>query len=258
MTAMTFESIGTSPRRAAVRRIHRPAPRLVLVESSPATIAEIRPRGKTGAGSRAKFGLIGLTALTLVLHAAIISGLNRPGQIEALKFPKERLVLEIAPPQEIPPPPPPVVQHKPQPQAAKPAPRVAALPAPVLPVVSEASSDTAAADTVQVATAPPPPAPVSTPVEKVTEPRGYAGYLRNPVPDYPAAAQKRGLEGQVVLKVHVLASGLPDNVTVSKSSGHNILDDAAVKAVTAWMFQPAKRGQTAIDGWVQVPLTFKL
>ena len=83
-------------------------------------------------------------------------------------------------------------------------------------------------------------------------------YLRNPAPEYPLAAQKRGLEGQVVLKVHVLASGSPDKVTVAKSSGHAILDEAAIKAVLQWAFAPARRGSTPIDGWVQVPLNFKI
>ncbi len=58
--------------------------------------------------------------------------------------------------------------------------------------------------------------------------------------------------------MHVLASGRADSVTVDKSSGHRMLDDAAVKAVLAWSFDPARRGQTAIDGWVKVPLNFKL
>ncbi len=92
----------------------------------------------------------------------------------------------------------------------------------------------------------------------MTEPRGFAGYKNNPAPDYPAQAQDRGMQGQVILKVHVLASGHADNVTVAKSSGFRILDDAAVKAVLAWSFDPAKRGQTPIDGWVKVPLNFKL
>jgi periplasmic protein TonB len=92
----------------------------------------------------------------------------------------------------------------------------------------------------------------------VTEPRGYAGYLRNPAPDYPLAAQKRGLEGKVTLKVHVLASGQPESVAVATSSGHQILDDAAIKAVQQWAFAPARRGQTPIDGWVHVPLNFRI
>jgi protein TonB len=105
--------------------------------------------------------------------------------------------------------------------------------------------------------APPAPAPVVVP-EPVTEPRGFAGYKNNPVPAYPAVAQRRGIEGTVLLRVHVLASGLPDDVKISKSSGQQILDEAAVKAVLSWTFDPAKRGKTPIDGTVSVPIIFKL
>jgi protein TonB len=92
----------------------------------------------------------------------------------------------------------------------------------------------------------------------VTEPKGYAGYLNNPAPTYPPAAQLRRLQGRVLLKVHVLASGQPDSVDVAQSSGFDILDAAAVKAVAAWSFDPAKRGSKPIDGWVNVPINFKL
>ena len=36
------------------------------------------------------------------------------------------------------------------------------------------------------------------------------------------------------------------------------LDQAAAEAVRRWRFDPARRGQTPIDGWVTVPLNFKL
>ncbi|MEE2494145.1 energy transducer TonB, partial [Pseudomonas aeruginosa] len=36
------------------------------------------------------------------------------------------------------------------------------------------------------------------------------------------------------------------------------LDQAAVKAVKRWSFVPAKRGDKAEDGWVSVPIDFKL
>ena len=101
-----------------------------------------------------------------------------------------------------------------------------------------------------------PPAPVA---EKVTPPRGGAGYLHNPAPDYPEMAEEEGWEGRVVLKVHVLANGRPDSVSVQKSSGHDILDQAAVRTVKgSWRFAPAMRGDTPTDGWVAVPIVFNL
>lgn len=265
MTAMTFESIAMSPRRAATRRQAvpaRPAPQAVVVPQ-----AVLAPRAAGNAGrARTRAGLLALGGFTVGLHALLIAAIASGYADWAAKpaTKRQEVVIELAP--EVippPPPPPPQVQPKPQPQ-----PRVAkAAPPPPLPVVSQAPAlDPSATDTVQVATTPAPPALAPAPapepappvVEKITEPRGYAGYLRNPAPEYPAAAQDRGLEGRVILKVFVLASGKPGDVQVSKSSGHRVLDDAAIKAVLAWAFDPAKRGSTPIDGWVQVPLTFKI
>jgi len=251
MTTMTFESIHHSPRRVAARRNVRPSGASGIVRLVAPVV-----RGQVGQVPSNQRGLFILIGLAVVLHVAIIGAVQHAGPIEALPPKVEPLAIEFAPP----PPPPPEVKPKPLPQLPKP---VVALPkpAPSVPVVSQAPVDTApTADTVAVAQAAPPapPAPPPPAPEPVTEPRGFAGYLSNPAPVYPVQAQDRGLEGRVILKVHVLASGKPDNVTVAKSSGHRILDDAAIKAVQAWAFDPAKRGRTPIDGWVNVPLNFKL
>jgi protein TonB len=92
----------------------------------------------------------------------------------------------------------------------------------------------------------------------VTQPIGYAGYLHNPPPAYPANAQRMGMEGKVILRVKVLASGKPASVEIQTSSGKKMLDEAAVAAVQGWMFTPSHRGQTPIDGWATVPIEFKL
>ncbi|MDN7994108.1 energy transducer TonB, partial [Burkholderia orbicola] len=102
------------------------------------------------------------------------------------------------------------------------------------------------------------PAPAPAVPVRETAPIGDAAYLRNPAPDYPAFAQDQGWEGRVVLRVHVLASGTPDSVEVRTSSGRRLLDSAAVAAVKRWTFVPAKRGDEAVDGWVNVPIDFKL
>ena len=85
-----------------------------------------------------------------------------------------------------------------------------------------------------------------------------AGYLKNPAPEYPSLAMRRGWEGTVVLRVHVLASGKPGEIQIQKSSGRQQLDDAALSAVKRWSFVPAKQGDVAQDGWVSVPIDFKL
>jgi protein TonB len=259
MTTLSFGSTNYSPRKTAVRRAARPVLRAVAAEQQPVSAA-IRQVRAVGAGN--KGGLAALAGLTLLAHVGVIAVLHQTASYEPLPPKLQPLAIEIAPPP--PPPPPPPEPPKPQPQVAKviPAPVKAAPP---LPVVAPESVDEGppTADTVQVATAPTPaPAPVVAapppPPEPVTEARGYVGYRSNPAPDYPALAQDRGMQGRVILKVHVLASGKADNVKVDKSTGFKILDDAAIKAVLLWTFDPARRGQTPIDGWVTVPLNFKL
>lgn len=94
--------------------------------------------------------------------------------------------------------------------------------------------------------------------QTASAPSFNAAYLHNPPPAYPAIAQRRAWEGAVLLKVHVLANGKPDHIEVVSSSGYPPLDEAAQEAVNGWRFIPAKRAAQAVDGWVQVPIEFKL
>lgn len=89
-------------------------------------------------------------------------------------------------------------------------------------------------------------------------PKLNADYLHNPRPDYPAQAKRMGWEGRVVLRVEVLANGNAGAVSVAKSSGHELLDEAALEAVRRWQFVPAKRDGTAVKSSVNVPITFNL
>ncbi len=71
-------------------------------------------------------------------------------------------------------------------------------------------------------------------------------------------AKSRGWTGKVMLRVQVSAQGLSDSVAVDQSSGHEILDEAAVEAVKQWRFIPAKRGETPVASSVIVPIIFNL
>jgi len=106
------------------------------------------------------------------------------------------------------------------------------------------------------------PAPVAEapaqPVEKVTEASATAAYLNNPPPVYPEAAQEKGWEGTVILSVLVQPDGKAKTVEVKTSSGRKILDQAATQTVQRWTFVPARKGETAVEGWVEVPIDFRL
>ena len=164
--------------------------------------------------------------------------------------PQSKVQISFVKPQ----PPKPIVQPPPPPKVVAlkkpPKPKTPPKPVPViepLPTPGPVSND--------APPAPPAPAPVA---EKVTQPRGSAGYKGNPQANYPDIAIDHAWEGRVLLKVYVLASGRPDRITVATSSGHDVLDESAVKTVGQWTFEPAKRGDTPIDGWITVPINFKL
>ncbi|WP_447968878.1 TonB family protein [Nitrospira sp. M1] len=77
-------------------------------------------------------------------------------------------------------------------------------------------------------------------------------------PVYPRVAKEEGWEGIVLLRVLVHTSGMPGKITIRKSSGHKILDEAAIAAMRQWRFAPAKDGNFVIEKHVDVPLKFGL
>lgn len=83
-------------------------------------------------------------------------------------------------------------------------------------------------------------------------------YSMNPEPGYPKMARKRGYQGTVLLNVLVNKEGTVENLWLSKSSGYKILDNAAIKAVKDWTFEPGRRGDEAIEMWVEIPVIFEI
>jgi protein TonB len=88
--------------------------------------------------------------------------------------------------------------------------------------------------------------------------REGANYLKNPRPAYPGRARREGWEGTTLLRVQVGPSGKPTSILVQRSSGRELLDEAASEAVSEWSFVPATQGGKAVSGWVSVPIVFKL
>lgn len=99
---------------------------------------------------------------------------------------------------------------------------------------------------------------VTSDTANFTEANFNANYGSNPKPKYPGIATSRGWEGTVRLLVRVSVEGNCEEVTVQRSSGHDVLDEAAIEAVEKWKFIPAKRGDTPIASSVIVPINFVL
>ena len=78
-------------------------------------------------------------------------------------------------------------------------------------------------------------------------------------PRYPPRAARERLEGRTTVLIQVNPDGGVDAVLVIKSSGHPILDDAALEAVNRWQFKPSRtsNGQS-VGQLIQVPINFAL
>jgi periplasmic protein TonB len=75
-------------------------------------------------------------------------------------------------------------------------------------------------------------------------------------PGYPRRAERARLAGRVLLRIAVSAKGEVTAVVVSESSGHAILDEAAVAAVKDWRFLPAEDDGVRIATTVLLPVRF--
>ena len=94
--------------------------------------------------------------------------------------------------------------------------------------------------------------------DSVVEARHDVASLNNPKPAYPLGARRRGIEGRVLIAAQVTADGRCAEARVRQSSGHELLDASARDAVRHWRFVPARRGDTPVDSWVEVPIVFRL
>ena len=83
-------------------------------------------------------------------------------------------------------------------------------------------------------------------------------YYKNPKPAYPALARKQNWQGSVTLSIMVSENGAVDEVTIHQSSGHQMLDNSALKTVKTWQFLPGMKNGLPIAMKVQVTIHFKL
>jgi serine/threonine-protein kinase len=127
--------------------------------------------------------------------------------------------------------------------------RAAARPKPELPRPAAAA----------VASPPIEPAPEPAPAvaelgdPNVSQPRKISGEFAR----YPEPARKRGVDGAVMVSMVISETGIPEELRVEQSGGP-LLDEAVLKAVETWRFEPAtKSGQPVRIRW-KVRQTFRL
>jgi len=77
-------------------------------------------------------------------------------------------------------------------------------------------------------------------------------------PRYPDLARRAGIEGQAVVKALVDIDGSVMDVQILKSSGNQMLDEAALVAARRWKFSPAKQRDKYVRVYVSIPINFRL
>ena len=103
----------------------------------------------------------------------------------------------------------------------------------------------------------PTPAVATTAGAKTTIPDRDPEPIERIKPAYPPDALSRGDKGYVTVRVEIDARGLPTHVGLSRSSGHDALDQSALDAVREWRFHPAIRLGKPVASRIEVPILFK-
>ena len=78
-------------------------------------------------------------------------------------------------------------------------------------------------------------------------------------PDYPPRALSRGLEGWVQVQFAITATGTVRDAVVVNAEPKSIFDDAALKAIARWRYNPRVDGGVAVERvGVQTIIRFQL
>lgn len=113
--------------------------------------------------------------------------------------------------------------------------------------------------------APPPPPPeeedddaiVFVPYDEPPTPIGGFAAIQKKL-QYPEIARKAGVEGRVLVYAQVDEEGSVQRTRVIQSLGPNGCDEAAIAAIKAVKWKPAKQRDRSVKVWIAVPVDFKL
>jgi protein TonB len=103
-----------------------------------------------------------------------------------------------------------------------------------------------------------PPIP---PVAPTSEPGTWdedAELVRYVEPQFPSMARAAGIEGTVLLRVHVDEMGRVVDLFVEHTDAGDVFTAEALRAAREWRFRPARQGGRPVASWLLVPLRFRL
>lgn len=82
--------------------------------------------------------------------------------------------------------------------------------------------------------------------------------VRRIKPVYPMDARRRGISGQVTLRLYVDAEGGVREVQVQAAEPAGVFEEKAVEAARKWHFSPAMSRGAAVGMWMNLPVRFSL
>ena len=74
--------------------------------------------------------------------------------------------------------------------------------------------------------------------------------------EYPPLLRDAGIGGTVHVQIFVDVAGVVQNAVVGRSSGHDPLDEAALRAARVMRFTPALDVDEPVPVWIAIPITF--
>jgi TonB family protein len=75
--------------------------------------------------------------------------------------------------------------------------------------------------------------------------------------NYPVELWRDSIEGEVVLRIHITAAGAVDSVELEESSGHEMLDEIALRGAHELRYHPARDEDQPVDVWARLPVRFQ-
>ncbi len=100
---------------------------------------------------------------------------------------------------------------------------------------------------------------VSKPVQDVIPVISEASVKgRRVQPVYPKRSLRMRQEGVVWLHVLISENGMRQDIKLHEPSQYALLNQAAIKAVKKWTFDPNIENGRAVQSWVEIPIEFKI
>jgi periplasmic protein TonB len=182
----------------------------------------------------------------IIVHAIVIWGFVSGFANQGARYVQtilETNIIQTEKPKDLPPPPPPVdLKERPPVQMIAPDINITIpVEAPPPPITN-----------VTTQPAPPPPrAIVPGTSVKVTFAPDVQDY-------YPEVSRRNGEEGRAVVKVCVNVAGKIDSIEIANTTGHPLLDEAALKVAKAMRFKPATSEGKPVVSCPTLPVKFVL